>query len=67
MPANIKNTLVTALKKTVTDKEFIAWNDKVELSFDPIFPPDVDKWTRKMQEFYKQKEPLLKKYLSKKA
>ncbi len=65
LPANIKKILVDALKKTVADKEFLAWNEKVGLSFDPIFSPEVDTWTRKMQGFYKKKEALLRKYLAK--
>ncbi len=65
MPANIKKILVDTLKRALTDKEFLAWNEKVGLSFEPIYSPEVDEHVKKVQGFYNSKSALLRKYLDK--
>ncbi len=63
MPAGTKKLLVEALQKTLTDKAFLAWNEKAQMSVDPVFGPELDKLVRKIQQFYSSKEKTLREYL----
>ncbi len=64
LPPEIKKTIEDILKRTMTDKEFIAWNEKADISFDPVFGPELDKLVRAIQNFYKSREKILREYLT---
>ncbi len=66
LPADMKKTLQDVLKKTFADKEFLAWNEKARMSFAPVIGEDVDGLVRKIQNFYKSKEGILREYLQEK-
>ncbi len=63
LPADIKKTMVEALKKTMADKEFLAWSANVGLGFDPVFGSELDSLVRRVQGFYQSKENILRTYL----
>ena len=67
MPQPIRQKLAESLKAAVTDKDFLAWNEKAGMSIDPVFGPDLDKLVRNIHKFYLSKERTLKEYLSDKA
>lgn len=64
LPSEIKKLLEDVLKKTMVDKEFLAWNEKTGLSFAPVFDPELDKLVKDIQRFYKSKEKILREYLT---
>lgn len=66
LPANIKKILEEAFKKTMVDKEFLAWNEKAGMSFDPVIGPELDKLIRGIQNFYQSKEKVIREYLGEK-
>lgn len=66
LPANIKKILEDSMKKTMVDKEFLAWNEKAGMSFDPVIGPELDKLIRDIHSFYKSKEKVIREYLSEK-
>jgi tripartite-type tricarboxylate transporter receptor subunit TctC len=63
LPADKKKALEDILRKTMVDQEFLAWNKKAEMSFDPVFGPDLDNLVRNIQNFYQGKEKILREYL----
>lgn len=63
MPANIKRILEDVLKRTMADPEFLAWNEKAEMSFDPVIGPELDPLVKNIHSFYKSKERILREYL----
>jgi tripartite-type tricarboxylate transporter receptor subunit TctC len=66
LPAAIKTTLQNVLKKAFADKEFLAWNEKAKLSYDPVIGPEIDLLVKKIQNFYQSKESILREYLTEK-
>ena len=65
-PPGIKKVLVESLQKALKDKEFLSWNEKMQMSFDPVFGKDMDKLVRDIGGFYAGKEKTLKEYLAEK-
>lgn len=63
VPASIKNILEDALRKSMEEKEFIAWSEKVGQSFIPVIGPDFDKVVKRYISFYKSNEAIIRKYL----
>jgi tripartite-type tricarboxylate transporter receptor subunit TctC len=66
LPAAIKTTLQNVLKKAFADKEFLAWNEKAKMSYDPVIGPEIDLLVKKIQNFYQSKESILREYLTEK-
>ncbi len=66
-PPHIKETVVEALRKAVTDEDFLAWNEKAQMSIDAVFGPDLDKLVKNIHKFYMSREQTLKEYLSETA
>jgi len=64
LPANIRKILEDALKKTINDKEFIAWNEKADLSLAPVFGSELDQLVKNVHDFYKSKENILRESLA---
>jgi tripartite-type tricarboxylate transporter receptor subunit TctC len=65
LPGNIKRIYEDALKKVFADKEFIAWNQKAKITYDPVFGSDFDNLIKTIQGFYKKKEKVLRENLPK--
>ncbi|MFB3886801.1 MAG: Bug family tripartite tricarboxylate transporter substrate binding protein [Thermodesulfobacteriota bacterium] len=65
LPGNIKRIYEEALKKVFADKEFIAWNQRAKITYDPVFGSDFDNLIKTIQGFYKKKEKVLKENLPK--
>ncbi len=65
LPANIKRIYEDALKKVFTDKEFLAWNEKAKITYNPVFGSDFDNLIKTIQGFYKKKEKVLRENLPK--
>lgn len=66
LPANIKKILEVALEKALADKEFLAWNAKAKISFDPVMGAQAEELVKKIHAYYQSREKLLKEYLTKK-
>lgn len=64
MPPGIKKILVKVLQAALKDKEFLAWNEKMQMSLDPVYGADLDKLVKNINKFYLSKEKTLKEYLS---
>lgn len=64
MPKEIKDVLTTCFKKTFSDKEFLAQAAKIEFDPDPLYGADAERLAKKLFQYYDDKTPILKKYLS---
>jgi len=64
MPPGIKKVLVGALQNALADKEFLAWNEKMQMSLDPVYGKDLDALVKNINKFYMSKEKTLKEYLA---
>ncbi len=47
----------------MADKEFLAWSEKKELGFNPVYGAELDALLKNVQGFYKSKEKLLREAL----
>jgi len=65
LPGNIKRIYEDALKKVFADKEFLAWNEKAKVTYNPVFGSDFDNLIKTIQGFYKKKEKVLRENLPK--
>jgi tripartite-type tricarboxylate transporter receptor subunit TctC len=66
LPKNIQDTLISAFKKSFSDKEFQTWTKKSNFDLDPLYGNDADQLAKKMINYYQQDlKPMLKKYLDK--
>ena len=66
MPKNIQDILISAFKKSFSDKEFQAWTKKSNFDLDPLYGSDADQLAKKMIKYYQEDlKPMLKKYLDK--
>lgn len=63
LPADIKKILVDALKKTLVDKEFITFNKKVGLKFNPLLGPEFDQEFKDHHSFIKSKQKLWREFV----
>lgn len=64
LPKEITMILVTALKKTLEDKEFQDWEKKANFSFDPLYGEEAAKLVKGYIQYYNNMEPTLRKYLT---
>src|SRR4030043_133467 len=66
LPKDIRDILISAFKKSFSDKEFQAWTKKSNFDLDPLYGNDADQLAKKMVKYYQQDlKPMLKKYLDK--
>ena len=63
LPKEIAGILVTAIKKTLEDKEFKDWEKKAKVSLDPIYGDEAAKLVKGYIQYYNSMEPTLRKYL----
>jgi tripartite-type tricarboxylate transporter receptor subunit TctC len=63
LPAGVKKIIQDVLKSAFKDKEFLVWNQKAKMSYDPVLSGEIDPLVRKIQNFYKSKEGILREYL----
>ncbi len=63
VPKEVRKILEDVLKKTMEDKEFLAWREKAGLNYDPVFGVELDQLVKNIQSFYKNKEKILREYL----
>lgn len=64
-PAKIENILENAMRKSLADKEFIAWKEKTGISYDPVIGPEAHTLVRSIHAQYMKREKLLKTNLVK--
>ncbi len=63
LPKDITAILINALKKTIDDKEFKAWQKKSNFSLDPVYGDEAAKLVKGYIQYYNSMEPTLRKYL----
>jgi len=63
LPGNVKTILEDSMKKAVADKEFIAWKEKANMSYDPVIGSEFEALIKNILTFYKSKEKILREYL----
>ena len=63
LPGEIRNILVTALKKAMNDRDFLAWAKKIDISLSPLFGDEAEKEALRMIRYYQQDvKPIVLKY-----
>ncbi len=63
LPKEVVNTLVSGLKKVLSDKEFLAQAEKLEFDPAPLYGADAEKQAQGLFKYYDTMTPILKKYL----
>ncbi len=63
LPKEVVNTLVSGLKRVLSDKEFLAQAEKLEFDPDPLYGADAEKQAQGLFKYYDTMTPILKKYL----
>jgi tripartite-type tricarboxylate transporter receptor subunit TctC len=64
LEAEPKRLLLSAMKKTCEDPEFVAWANKAKCQIKRIYGADAEKFFMEYVKFYNDMAPLLKKQLS---
>ena len=64
LAAGPKGLLLTALKKSMDDPDFIAWAKKADFPLKRVYGADAEKFFLKFAKFYNDMTPVLKKYLT---
>jgi tripartite-type tricarboxylate transporter receptor subunit TctC len=64
LPKDIGNTLTTAFKMALNDKEFQAWAKKSNIPLNPVYGDEAEKLARYIIRYYQEDlRPVLNKYL----
>ncbi len=63
LPKDIEKTIVQAFQAACKDEGFRAWSKKTGFEFNPLYGKDLEKLIKEMVDFYKEKAPVMKKYL----
>jgi tripartite-type tricarboxylate transporter receptor subunit TctC len=63
LPKEMTRILVTAIKKTMDDKDFKDWEKKANFAMDPIYGEEATNLVKGYIQYYNHIEPTLRKYL----
>ena len=64
LPKDIGNTLTSAFKMALSDKDFQAWAKKNNIPLNPVYGDEADKLAKNIIRYYQEDlRPVLKKYL----
>jgi tripartite-type tricarboxylate transporter receptor subunit TctC len=63
LEAEPKNALLTAIKKAITDKDFVAWAKNAEFPLTNLYGNDSEKFFLSFMKFYEELAPVFKKIL----
>ncbi len=64
MDPRIKNILVSAIKKSLEDKEFKTWAKKLKIPLSPLYGQDAERFILGVANNYLDRKETLKKYLN---
>ena len=63
LPKDVEKTIARAFQAACQDEGFLAWSKKTGFEFNPLYGRDLEKLLQEMVDFYKEKAPVIKKYL----
>lgn len=64
LPKDIRDILISGLKKAFSDKEFQAWTKKANFRLDPLYGDEAEHLAKRMIKYYQEDlKLLLKKYI----
>ncbi len=63
MPAKLEKTIANAFQQASREPEFIQWCKRTGFEFNPLYGSDLRKLVREVSDYYREKAPLIKKYL----
>lgn len=64
MPAKMEKTIANAFQQASRAPEFLQWCKQTGFEFNPLYGNDLRKLVREVDDYYRNKAPLIKKYLS---
>lgn len=64
MPAKLEKTIASAFQQASKNEEFLGWCKKSGFEFNPLYGSDLKKLVTEVSDYYRDKAPLIKRYLT---